>query len=756
MTETAEDNLSEQSRRSRTRSKSLEKIEKKAKKNDKIDTTSKSLNTHATRSKSHEDVKGVDSPKLAVSTGVSPKSHRGKRKSSVVKSPKGSIPVSDNNDKVEVNMLDNETNASVETGQIQDGEQRSVKKKRKSRSRTNDPKANEEMEIQEGTEESRVLPDKQNTLHVLTKTDLKRTSVATVDDKTEKTEDSITSLLECPFVSKTPLSVIVAVSHPSTYTIKGCAGMRVLVGAVTILGCTFTQKTSWHDVYSPGCSSLLTMSTTNGDNDVDEALRQINENCPSFMESERLCSSLKTAESFCIIEFQKLFSSSCNLVTSFSIFSNLLKPFEDSSQLNKKLSPLGISLVKQCDHSTVQVSSELQTTLDEVSADIVGGNTEVPVVMLCGGKDSGKSTTCRLLINTLLNSLGSVYFLECDVGQAEFTPAGVVSLLEISQPVFGQPFCHQRKPLCAFLYGGLSPRESPNKYLMALRSCVEKFKSLNNCLPLVVNTMGWIKDLGYQVLVDTARLVHPTHILQLSSHQWTANIPPLEEQFHLHTSWTDLADTKLDGFSPGPVRQTPIIYQIPPAPVNGIPAIRLKPADHRTVNLLSHLGNHLEKGLTLVAKEPFYVPWREVAVHVSFARVPRSQVMYALNASVVGLCAADITQAETVSNDGPRMFDRLPQCKWLGYGIVRSVDHMEKLLYVTTSLPLDEMASVNTLVKTLVSIPDELLLSQRGDDLPYVNEKVQSAAAGSVKPRRFMPRRSGLNSEQKKGSSLAT
>jgi len=32
----------------------------------------------------------------------------------------------------------------------------------------------------------------------------------------------------------------------------------------------------------------------------------------------------------------------------------------------------------------------------------------------------------------------SVYFLECDIGQSEFTPSGVVSLVHVTQPVFGK------------------------------------------------------------------------------------------------------------------------------------------------------------------------------------------------------------------------------------------------------------------------------------------------------------------------------
>lgn len=43
-------------------------------------------------------------------------------------------------------------------------------------------------------------------------------------------------------------------------------------------------------------------------------------------------------------------------------------------------------------------------------------------------------------------SYESVSFLECDVGQCEFTVSGLVSLHCIKEPVHGPSFVHQRPP----------------------------------------------------------------------------------------------------------------------------------------------------------------------------------------------------------------------------------------------------------------------------------------------------------------------
>ena len=41
----------------------------------------------------------------------------------------------------------------------------------------------------------------------------------------------------------------------------------------------------------------------------------------------------------------------------------------------------------------------------------------------------------------------AVFFLECDVGQTEFTPPGVISLSRVDKPLLGPPFTHQKEPV---------------------------------------------------------------------------------------------------------------------------------------------------------------------------------------------------------------------------------------------------------------------------------------------------------------------
>ena len=70
-------------------------------------------------------------------------------------------------------------------------------------------------------------------------------------------------------------------------------------------------------------------------------------------------------------------------------------------------------------------------------------------------------------------------------------------------------------------------------------------------------------------------------------------------------------------------------------------AVRLKAVDFRNLSLLSHLYGNLGPHMTLTSAGPYTVPWKDVAIHICYMHVPRKQIMYALNASVVALCHAD-------------------------------------------------------------------------------------------------------------------
>lgn len=138
-----------------------------------------------------------------------------------------------------------------------------------------------------------------------------------------------------------------------------------------------------------------------------------------------------------------------------------------------------------------------------------------------------------------------VAYLDCDLGQSEFSPPGVVSLHLITTPHFGTrtndyinipnlipltgpSFTHLQKPFAAHYVGSVTPRADPNYYLSCISALLDTFSTeiqyssyvdnpdqdqeTSNPIPLIVNTQGWVKGLGADLLARITEVAKPTHV----------------------------------------------------------------------------------------------------------------------------------------------------------------------------------------------------------------------------------------------------
>eukprot|EP00873_Tetraselmis_striata_P015387 jgi/Tetstr1/435651/TSEL_024551.t1 len=158
-----------------------------------------------------------------------------------------------------------------------------------------------------------------------------------------------------------------------------------------------------------------------------------------------------------------------------------------------------------------------------------GGGAGGPlVVAVVGPKGAGKSTCVRLLLNRLLDESPAVGYIDTDLGQPELSPPGLVSVSLVRRPLLGGPLVEQRPSWerAAFL-GDVSPAADPAAYTAAVGRLMEwaRHGGLGGPLPLVVNTHGWVKGLGLDLLATLLAEADPTHVVQLDSGNANRDLP---------------------------------------------------------------------------------------------------------------------------------------------------------------------------------------------------------------------------------------
>lgn len=137
-----------------------------------------------------------------------------------------------------------------------------------------------------------------------------------------------------------------------------------------------------------------------------------------------------------------------------------------------------------------------------------------PKILVCGPKGAGKSTFCQLLVNSFVRHK-AVTYLETDPGQPSFSPPGLVSIHSLTTPVLSPPFIRSgiSKAVRCQHVGNLSPRDNPRHYL----DCISDLLSHDPCdTPTIINTPGWTKGTGYELLTSLIDIARPDFIVVLS------------------------------------------------------------------------------------------------------------------------------------------------------------------------------------------------------------------------------------------------
>ncbi|KAL7540375.1 hypothetical protein ACHAXR_010053 [Thalassiosira sp. AJA248-18] len=417
-------------------------------------------------------------------------------------------------------------------------------------------------------------------------------------------------------------------------------------------------------------------------------------------------------------------------------------------------------------------------------------------ILLCGAKGVGKSTLLRYATNRILSISSScnaetsnssskryprrVAILDLDCGQAELSPPGMLTLTVVSRPLISDPPVHMVCHQAAYFFGDITSKADPDTYIQMASQLFRRYEELkkqegNSTLPLLVNTDGWVKGLGYEILSAIIGCVNPGHIVQIMG-----NTKAKSFDMSSHSSGpTDSAPN--DQYPPQPK----LIHVIPSFDESSLPALDddnrscrsinssssttallASAGDHRVHRLCAYfLGGHDEMmnlrsqipganesicfhkekglhdpnnivGLTLASMLPYAVPFHSVQVYPppglldSISEIKPlwgvqgdlacSDLLDSLNGSIVGLCskpdAYDVPLSSCNAGTG------VPILNCVGLGIIRSIDHIRRIFFVLTPVHPRLLENVTSFVGGNINLPLECVYrGVHSDSFPFLS-----------------------------------
>ncbi|CCU99305.1 unnamed protein product [Malassezia sympodialis ATCC 42132] len=372
------------------------------------------------------------------------------------------------------------------------------------------------------------------------------------------------------------------------------------------------------------------------------------------------------------------------------------------------------------------------------------------VVVVRGAKNTGKSTFTQLGLHALLTTAGrgQVAFLELDPGQPALGPPGLLALHVLDAAhesgVWAPSWCTARTPVRAHVLGDVTPRDDPARYAAAARDLIEYFRAELQYgaigadgrpamrraaapMPLVVNTHGWVKGLGLDLLLHVCAALAPTHVVDLGA--------------------------------PLPASSSCVLPALGDADVPASAARRLNAAEARVLSMLAYLhmtqlpqpGTGLRAAWDfarpLVARVPFVVDVSTglaagCAVLDTHAAVDEALQLLALNGRIAALvlgpareaAATDVWRAAFERGaalvHAPAGRRREPVLSpALGLALVRSIDRAQGTVHLLTPLS-------GPYLQAAVEAGDALGLVQGALDLPFWGALDAEAYADVVHMRR--------------------
>ncbi|KAF9478424.1 hypothetical protein BDN70DRAFT_879948 [Pholiota conissans] len=392
---------------------------------------------------------------------------------------------------------------------------------------------------------------------------------------------------ECNLLGLSIPTTLVGLGTDDSICLLGTCTLTVLQGSVTLSGTTINPSLTKYPIFAPRSSPLPILRPT------------FISHPQSILNASTLSPRLQPILDFrTVIVIQENRTSVEGLGRICRTFEGVFEP--SRWQKSSAQAPFSIPGVYMITQPSKDLHAFLVPPTWSDALDAISNRTETIVAgtyIVKGPKNSGKSTFARMLVNRLLGSYRRVAYLECDVGQSEFTPGGMVALNVISNPLFGPPFTHPTLANFAHFIGSSTPRSNPSHYLDAIQALIEVYRldiqtpalesldevdtRIQDRIPLVVNTMGWTKGLGADLMHKIESLVDATRVFDIQApvreeYPVSAPVVPITGTYGAHYSHADMESS------------TAAVHLLEPITSFSTTA-GYTAADHRSLTILSYL-----------------------------------------------------------------------------------------------------------------------------------------------------------------------
>ncbi|KAJ9092435.1 hypothetical protein QFC21_006817 [Naganishia friedmannii] len=353
------------------------------------------------------------------------------------------------------------------------------------------------------------------------------------------------------------------------------------------------------------------------------------------------------------------------------------------------------------------------------------------IALVKGAKRSGKSTFTREIVNRLLRKYERVAYLDTDLGQSEFGTGGTVGLYILEQPLLGPAFSHPRQPLRSHFIGSLTPRLLPEYYMSCISQLLDQYRyevqypidttpssttKISEVVPLIINTQGWVKGLGADLLLQIEHLAEPTHTFTFVDQSDTA--ADNQTGRGMHDEPAQLFQGEDYGIEPdvqlhGGYGNVFHLQSIPVSPLLS----RFTASDMRIITTISYLHARIsDNNIYWDFSSPLacHTPW-QVDLETVFQElyltgegadgIIQDDLPLVLNARLVALVErVEGTTEEAFYQPGRQLPDP-SEVNCVGFGLIRSISPDGKTIHLLSPIEPAHLGRVNIMMAGELELP---------------------------------------------------